>query len=236
MKRLEKFFRITPRFSIFIRSQLLDLPQRSMSKFIGLASPTRKLEEIPAQINSVFKFLKAEAVEAKTGDQNFPRQVKGVHFTPVLPEPVPRPELVAFSSSCALEELGLSAEESQRPEFITLFAGNFTQSKDKEDTSGLQKLQRPYCTVYGCHSHGQWFGQLGDGRAMILGETHLSHSIDQYYSDGLRDLQLKGAGRSPYSRGFDGRAVLRSSVREMLGTLLINYRASTFSKVVSTIV
>ncbi len=213
----KKFFRITQRFSLYQQTQL-DLPCRRMSQFNDLTSHTRKLEDIPASANSVFKFLKAEAVEAKTGDQIFPRQVKGVHFTPVLPEPIPRPELVAFSSSCALEELNLSAEESKRSEFVALFAGNFSQSKSKEDTSRLEELKRPYCTVYGCHSHGQWFGQLGDGRAMILGETHLSRSTDQYYSDGLRDLQLKGAGRSPYSRGFDGRAVLRSSVREMLGT------------------
>ena len=81
-----------------------------------------------------------------------------------------------------------------------------------------------------CYSYGQWFGQLGDGRAIGLGEVYTlgtplndddeaqvsnNRPVD-YYSRHLFELQLKGSGRSPYSRGFDGRAVLRSSVREYL--------------------
>jgi len=64
--------------------------------------------------------------------------------------------------------------------------------------------------VYGCHVYGQWFGQLGDGRAINLGEVENS---------GQRfELQLKGGGRTPFSRGFDGKAVLRSCIREFLAS------------------
>jgi len=68
---------------------------------------------------------------------------------------------------------------------------------------------QPYAARYGGHQFGQWAGQLGDGRAITLAEV--------VNPDGGRyELQLKGAGRTPYSRTADGRAVLRSSVREFL--------------------
>ena len=66
----------------------------------------------------------------------------------------------------------------------------------------------PQASVYSGHQFGQWAGQLGDGRALLLGELHSP--------DGPMELQLKGAGRTPYSRMGDGRAVLRSSIREYL--------------------
>ena len=121
--------------------------------------------------------------------------------------------------------------EFNKKEFVEAFSGNTL----------LPGLDTPYCTIYGCHSYGQWFGQLGDGRAINLGEVQpsptstssdSSSSSDKGHSDPSDDsnkkprryndmryeLQLKGSGRSPFSRGFDGRAVLRSSVREFLGT------------------
>ena len=68
---------------------------------------------------------------------------------------------------------------------------------------------QPYAARYGGHQFGHWAGQLGDGRAITLGEV--------VSTDGARyELQLKGAGRTPYSRTADGRAVLRSSVREFM--------------------
>ena len=68
---------------------------------------------------------------------------------------------------------------------------------------------QPYAARYGGHQFGHWAGQLGDGRAITLGELRAA--------DGTRqELQLKGAGRTPYSRTADGRAVLRSSLREFL--------------------
>ncbi len=67
----------------------------------------------------------------------------------------------------------------------------------------------PYAARYGGHQFGHWAGQLGDGRAITLGEL--------ISRDGTRqELQLKGAGLTPYSRTADGRAVLRSSLREFL--------------------
>eukprot|EP01040_Poterioochromonas_malhamensis_P006508 gene6508-7008_t len=169
----------------------------------------RSLLELPAKENSLQKYLIAEDVEAKTGDQIYPRQVKGCHFTYVLPEPVRKPELVIASEDCA-RSLGLNPSEVLTPLFTEIFAGNAL----------IPGLDKPYATLYGCHCYGQWFGQNGDGRATILGEVHYHYNLNdtQYYSNSIQELQLKGAGRTPYSRGFDGRAVLRSSVREFLAS------------------
>ena len=155
--------------------------------------------------NSFLKFLK-EAVD-NSGNQFTSRQIFGAHYTKVQPESVPAPELVAASSSCA-ESLGLDPTEidHKKEQFARIFSGN-------ELAPGLDV---PYCSIYGCHCYGTWFGQLGDGRAMALGEV--TNGRGERF-----ELQLKGCGRSPFSRGFDGRAVLRSSVREFLVSELMHH-------------
>jgi uncharacterized protein YdiU (UPF0061 family) len=113
----------------------------------------------------------------------------GATYTIVPPTPVAAPKLLAWSSELAAE-LGLSSPSSQT---VQMLAGNLL-------TPGMQ----PYSARYGGHQFGNWAGQLGDGRAITLGEL------------AGQELQLKGAGLTPYSRTADGRAVLRSSLREFL--------------------
>ena len=146
--------------------------------------------------NSFIKFLNAECTEGK--EQHTPRQIYKIHYTQVNPEAVPTPYMIAASDSCA-KALGLSPSVFRTSPFVKAFAGNIL----------LPGLDAPYASNYGCHCYSSWFGQLGDGRAMALGEV-LGNDSERY------ELQLKGCGRSPYSRGFDGRAVLRSSIREYL--------------------
>ena len=125
------------------------------------------------------------------------RQVEGALWSAVEPAPVPAPRLLAWSREMA-EALGFSEDEVRSPAFAEVFAGNRL-------LAGMQ----PYAGNYGGHQFGHWAGQLGDGRAITLGEL--------IARDGSRqELQLKGAGLTPYSRTADGRAVLRSSVREFL--------------------
>jgi uncharacterized protein YdiU (UPF0061 family) len=126
-----------------------------------------------------------------------PRQVTGVCWSPITPTPVRQPALLAYSEEMA-SMLGLTEQTLLSQEFVEVFAGN-----------RLAQGMQPYAACYGGHQFGNWAGQLGDGRAISLGEA-----ID---SQGQRwELQLKGAGMTPYSRHADGRAVLRSSVREFL--------------------
>jgi uncharacterized protein YdiU (UPF0061 family) len=117
-------------------------------------------------------------------------------YTRLPPAGLPDPYLVAFSQPVA-EMTGLTPQEAQRPLFCEVFAGNV-----------LLAGSAPLAAVYSGHQFGVWAGQLGDGRAHLLGG--LSNRLGHW------EIQLKGAGRTPYSRGADGRAVLRSSIREFL--------------------
>ena len=114
-------------------------------------------------------------------------------FTELRPTPLPTPHWVGTSTAVA-QLIGLDADWLQRDEALQAFTGNT-----------LLAGSRPLASVYSGHQFGVWAGQLGDGRAILLGET----------AAGL-EIQLKGAGRTPYSRMGDGRAVLRSSIREFL--------------------
>ena len=125
------------------------------------------------------------------------RQVEGAAFSFVTPTPVAAPRLLAWSPEVAAT-LGLTENEVQSATFLAAFSGN-----------ALLPGMQGYAAAYGGHQFGHWAGQLGDGRAIALGEV--------IGRDGLRhELQLKGAGPTPYSRRADGRAVLRSSLREFV--------------------
>ena len=94
--------------------------------------------------------------------------------------------------------VGLSERDVASPEFAAIFGGNAI-------AAGME----PYAANYGGHQFGVWAGQLGDGRAITLGEV-VTGTGERW------ELQLKGAGPTPYARSADGRAVLRSSIREFL--------------------
>jgi uncharacterized protein YdiU (UPF0061 family) len=125
------------------------------------------------------------------------RQVFGALYSRVDPTPVAAPRLIAHSREVATL-LGIDAAEVAAPEFAQVFGGN-----------ALIEGMQPYAANYGGHQFGNWAGQLGDGRAITLGET-INAAGERW------ELQLKGAGLTPYSRTADGRAVLRSSIREFL--------------------
>ena len=118
------------------------------------------------------------------------RQVPNACWSRVNPTPTPNPIVRLWSTEMA-EELGLNVKEN--------------------DVLGGKKLSLgmdPYAQRYGGHQFGNWAGQLGDGRAITLGEVNTGKKI--------LELQLKGSGETPYSRFSDGKAVLRSSIREFL--------------------
>ena len=141
------------------------------------------------------RFTRELPADAKTA--NYRRAVAGACYSRVLPTIVPRPTLIAYASEVA-ELLDLTAATCTSPEFAEVFSGNLC-------LPGMD----PHAMCYGGHQFGNWAGQLGDGRAIILGEV--VNSRGDHWA-----LQLKGAGPTPYSRNADGLAVLRSSVREFL--------------------
>ncbi len=128
---------------------------------------------------------------------NRPRQVPGVCYSRVKPVKVSAPSLVAYSREAA-QLMDLSEADCLTPQFTRVFSGN-----------ELLSCMDPFAMRYGGHQFGSWAGQLGDGRAINLGEV-----VNE--KTGRWMLQLKGAGLTPYSRTADGLAVLRSSIREFL--------------------
>ena len=139
----------------------------------------------------------ARELPADPESTNQRRHVIGACYSRVLPTQVARPQMVAYSKEVA-QQLDLTPEVCESDYFVQVFAGNRL-------SAGMDS----YATCYGGHQFGHWAGQLGDGRAINLGE------VINRQGERLA-LQLKGAGRTPYSRTADGLAVLRSSVREFL--------------------
>jgi len=125
------------------------------------------------------------------------RQVYGACYSRVKPTKVFSPKLVAYSREAAAL-LDLSKECCESDSFTQIFSGN-----------RLTPQMDSYANCYGGHQFGNWAGQLGDGRAINIGEVVNRHS-NRFL------LQLKGSGPTPYSRNADGLAVLRSSIREFL--------------------
>jgi len=118
---------------------------------------------------------------------------------PTLPTPISNPYWVAFSPAVAkLVQIEIGSDDlPANPDWLELLAGNSL-------SVGELEFSQPISTVYSGHQFGVWAGQLGDGRAILLGDMN------------KLELQLKGAGKTQYSRMGDGRAVLRSSIREFL--------------------
>lgn len=126
---------------------------------------------------------------------NLVRQVRGAAYSKVQPTPVSKPTMLAWVPEVA-RLVGLP--DAPTDEWTKVLAGN-----------ALLPGMQPYAACYGGHQFGNWAGQLGDGRAITLGEVIAP-------DESRWELQLKGPGPTPYSRRADGRAVLRSSLRELV--------------------
>ena len=144
-----------------------------------------------------FNYQFLQTLPADPITENFTRQVTNTCYSQVMPVTPPNPSLISVSQDLA-NQFTFTQAELQSQWFLDLVSGN-------KILPGMQ----PYALCYGGHQFGNWAGQLGDGRAINLGD--LSGTDNQYHT-----FQLKGAGPTPYSRSADGLAVLRSSVREYL--------------------
>jgi uncharacterized protein YdiU (UPF0061 family) len=128
--------------------------------------------------------------------ENSRRQVFGACYSVVEPKKTSAAKLIHTSSE-VMSDLGIDSEAIHSKAFLDVFSGN-----------SIVENSTPYAMCYGGHQFGSWAGQLGDGRAINLGEIENDNKSWV--------LQLKGAGETPYSRSADGLAVLRSSIREYL--------------------
>lgn len=150
------------------------------------------------------KRFKRTFVNTFPGDDSadlHPRQTPGVLYSKAVPTAVRNPKLVAWSAELA-DNLDIA---KPNPDDIQILGGNL-----------ITPTMYPYAACYAGHQFGNWAGQLGDGRAITLGEW-------EDLQGNIWELQLKGAGPTAYSRRADGRAVLRSSVREYLMSEAMHY-------------
>ncbi len=164
---------------------------------------------------SLLDVLNPDPESTNDGDDHRPRQVRSGHFVPVTPKPLPQPTYISHSKTF-FAELGLKQELALNEEFKKLFSGDLSETRDPLRPFG-------WATGYALSIYGTEYNQqcpfgngngYGDGRAISIFEGILK---------GQRwEMQLKGGGPTPYCRGADGRAVLRSSVREFLAQDLMH--------------
>ena len=164
---------------------------------------------------SLLDILNPDPESTKDGEDHRPRQVRSGHFVPVTPKPLPQPTYISHSKTF-FAELGLKQELALNEEFKKLFSGDLSETRDPMRPFG-------WATGYALSIYGTEYNQqcpfgngngYGDGRAISVFEGILK---------GQRwEMQLKGGGPTPYCRGADGRAVLRSSVREFLAQDLMH--------------
>lgn len=166
--------------------------------------------------NLATKTFVNEFTEQFSGDHSYDttrRQTPGMLYCAVQPTAVSNPSLIAWNTSFA-RELGINTPDDQD---IRVLSGNL-----------VSESMIPYAACYAGHQFGNWAGQLGDGRAITLGEWPMPEGNSW-------ELQLKGAGPTPYSRRADGRAVLRSSVREYLMSEAMHYLGVPTTRALSLI-
>ncbi|WP_076418026.1 protein adenylyltransferase SelO family protein [Colwellia sp. UCD-KL20] len=158
---------------------------------------------------SLMDTLNCDPDATENGVDHEPRQVFTGHYVPVNPTPIKEPEYIAHSKTF-FSELGFADSMAQSPDFIRLFSGDMTD---------VPKPMRKFgwATGYALSIYGQEYIQqcpfqtgngYGDGRAISV--------LEAVINDQRWEMQLKGGGQTPYCRGADGRAVLRSSIREFL--------------------
>ena len=158
---------------------------------------------------SLMDTLRADPDSTRDGNDHHPRQVFSGHFVPVTPTPLEAPEYVSHSSSF-FAELGLSDDLALDKSFQQVFSGDLSAVLDPMRSFGWATgyALSIYGTEYTHQCPFRTGNGYGDGRAI---------SIFEGLVNGKRwEMQLKGGGPTPYCRGADGRAVLRSSVREFL--------------------
>ena len=156
------------------------------------------------------RFTRHFPADPETG--RHPRPVHHALYSRIVPEPLDNPRLLLWSAETS-DMLHLPPETADNAEALKVLAGN-----------AVAEGSVPYATSYGGHQFGHWAGQLGDGRAINLGEI------------GAYTLQLKGAGRTPFSRHADGRAVLRSSIREFLCSEAMHHLGIPSTRALSLVV
>ena len=185
-------------------------PTMTNKQSVKSPSTISSLDDLAKLANySLMNTLNCDPDGTENGADHMPRQVFSGHYVPVTPTPIQDPEYIAHSKNF-FSELGFADDMAQSPDFMRMFSGDISQAPQPMRKVG-------WATGYALSIYGTEYTQqcpfqtgngYGDGRAVSVLEAVIN---------GQRwEMQLKGGGRTPYCRGADGRAVLRSSIREFL--------------------
>jgi uncharacterized protein YdiU (UPF0061 family) len=168
------------------------------------------LDDLAKLVNySFMDTLNCDPDAKENGVDHEPRQVFTGHYVPVNPTPIKDPEYITHSKNF-FRDLGFSDKLAQSNDFIRLFSGDTSQVPKPMRTAGWATGYA--LSIFGTEYYQQCPFQTGNG----YGDGRAISVVEAVINDRRWEMQLKGGGRTPYCRGADGRAVLRSSVREFL--------------------
>jgi len=178
--------------------------------FHKLAPTVATLDDLATLANySLMDTLNSDPDAKENGADHAPRQVFTGHYVPVNPTPIQDPEYVAHSKNF-FSELGFANSMAQSADFVRLFSGDISHVPDPMRKVGWASGYA--LSIYGTEYYQQCPFQTGNG----YGDGRAISVLEAVINGRRWDMQLKGGGRTPYCRGADGRAVLRSSIREFL--------------------
>ena len=183
---------------------MINPPPRETSRTV------ENLDDLAALADySLMDSLNADPDATATGDDYQPRQVFSGHYVPVKPTPIADPEYIAHSESL-FRELGFADALARSDDFMRMFSGDLSQLPEPLRKVGWACGYA--LSIYGSEYYQQCPFQTGNG----YGDGRAVSVLEAVINGQRWEMQLKGGGRTPYCRGADGRAVLRSSVREFL--------------------
>jgi serine/tyrosine/threonine adenylyltransferase len=208
------------------RAFSLNMSKTSRSSVSVLAPVQEKLENswvrqlCPETRENLVKSRRVSGLDVENDDNRTKRPVYNGHYVLVKPTPLRQPRLVLYSPDVATMLLNLSHDQIHSQEFVDWVSGNLVMEETWATGYALSIMGTRYTS--NC-PYGTGDG-YGDGRAISIAEF------------GGYELQLKGAGKTPYARGADGRAVLRSSIREFLASEAMHYLGVRTTRALSLVV
>ncbi|EIF51352.1 YdiU family protein [Sulfurovum sp. AR] len=168
------------------------------------------LDDLAALVDySLMETLNTDPEATSDGVDHTPRQVFSGHYVPVNPTPIEEPVYIAHSENF-FHELGFSDALATSEDFIRMFSGDSSQLPEPMSRMG-------WATGYALSIYGsEYYEQCPFGTGNAYGDGRAISILEAVINGNRWEMQLKGGGRTPYCRGADGRAVLRSSIREFL--------------------
>lgn len=197
-------------------NKILNIPNRSLKRSSNLILTSNISKQSISSINLVSKFLKTDNIIPNSPEDVKGRIVRDIHYSFTLPQQFPNMKSILWNLST--QKLIEKTNETIKDKIICNENQSSILYKEienllKNKSYNYNFFSQFYCFIYGKTSNKTWQGLFGDGRVTTLGEFRSLSSSFPFY-----DVQLKGAGPTPYCQGYDGKGSLRGGIREFLGS------------------